>query len=85
MRGVPQRLFRLSKHLNINSDNSDGDTALNLAAKHSRSSRILSILELMQCSNIIVETVNVDGYSPIHNSIVHLCGSDPLTDLERCA
>lgn len=80
-----QRLLHLCKHLNINSDNSDGDTSLNLAAKHSRSSRILSILKMLQCSNVIVETFSLEGYSPIHNSIVHLRGSDPLTDLERCA
>lgn len=81
--GYLQRLLHVPGHpRNINSDNSDGDTALNLAAKYSRSSRILSILELLQFC--IVETFNNEGYSPIHNSIVHLRGSDPLTDLERC-
>lgn len=68
----------------INSDDNDGESALNIAAKQEKHSRILSMLSLLECGDIKTSTLNVDGCSPIHNVVKHLKGNSPHVELECC-
>lgn len=69
----------------LNTDDNDGESALNIAAKQQKYSRILSILMLLECKDINTSTLNLDGCSPIHNVVKQLKGNSPLVELECCA
>jgi hypothetical protein len=69
----------------LNNDDNDGESALNIAAKQQKHSRILSILMLLECKDINTSTLNLDGCSPVHNVVKHLRGNSPLVELECCA
>lgn len=65
--------------------NLDGDTALSIAAKYSKYSRIQSILILLEGCRNIVNSVNYDGFSPLHlavRSFNNCC--PPWVELECC-
>lgn len=70
----------------ITKDNNKGDTALSIAANCSRYSRIRSILLLLKNGLNIINTINEDGYSPLHLSVG--CFKDteanPIVELECC-
>lgn len=70
----------------IPKDNNEGDTALSIAANCSRYSRIRSILLLLKNGLNIINTINDDGYSPLHLSVG--CFKDteaiPIVELECC-
>lgn len=65
-------------------DDFKGDTALSIAAKETRHSRILSILKLLESSECIVETLNEVGCSPLHLSASSLKRDTPFLKVECC-
>lgn len=65
-------------------DDFKGDTALSIAAKETRHSRILSILKLLESSDCIVETLNEAGCSPLHLSASSLKRNTPFLKVECC-
>ncbi|XP_061195682.1 uncharacterized protein LOC133203897 [Saccostrea echinata] len=71
---------KLQRDLNCSSEL--GETVLNLAAKHAKHSRILSILSLIEDKDI--NTMDNDGRTPIHNAVALLkeVGHDPYIELE---
>lgn len=69
----------------LNKVNLEGDTALSIAAKYSKYSRIQSILILLEGCRNIVNSVNYDGFSPLHlavRSLNNCC--PPWVELECC-
>lgn len=68
--------------LTINDDK--GDTALTIAAKHSKHSRIQSILILLEGGADIINTLNEDGYSPLHLAVRSLNENNAFVELECC-
>lgn len=65
-------------------DDFKGDTALSIAAKETRHSRIWSILKLLESSESIVETLNEAGCSPLHLSATSLKRDTPFLKVECC-
>lgn len=65
-------------------DDFNGDTALSIAAKCPKHSRIKSICILLERCAAIVNTVNDDGYSPLHLSVRSLKGKSDHIELECC-
>lgn len=61
-----------------------GDTALSIAAKETKHSRIWSMLKLLESDECIVETLNEKGCSPLHLSASSLKGDTPYLKLECC-
>lgn len=61
-----------------------GNTVLNIAAKESKCSRIQSILILLESNPNIVDTLNEDGYSPLHLCVRSLSGDHDSDELECC-
>lgn len=68
----------------LSRDDFNGDTALGIAAKETKRSRILSILELLQSNVDIINSVNEDGYSPLHLSVRSLKGDCKYMKIECC-
>lgn len=70
----------------IEKDDIYGDTALSIAAKCSKHSRIRSILLLLQNNANIINTINEDGYSPLHLSVGCFKNAEasPMVELECC-
>lgn len=65
-------------------DDFKGDTALSIAAKEIKHSRIWSMLKLLESGECIVETLNEKGCSPLHLSASSLKGDAPYLKLECC-
>lgn len=65
-------------------DDINGDTALGIAAKETRHSRIWSMLKLLDSGEYIVETLNEKGCSPLHLSASSLKGDTPFLKVECC-
>lgn len=65
-------------------DDFKGDTALSIAAKEIKHSRIWSMLKLLESGECIVETLNEKGCSPLHLSASSLKGDTPYLKLECC-
>lgn len=53
----------------LSKDDMNGNTALHIAAKETKRSRIMSILELLESNVNTVDILNGDGYSPLHLAI----------------
>lgn len=68
----------------LSRDDLNGDTALGIAAKETKRSRILSILELLQSNVDIINSLNEDGYSPLHLSVRSLKGDCKYIKIECC-
>lgn len=66
-------------------DDFKGDTALSIAAKEIKHSRIWSMLKLLESGDCIVDTLNEEGCSPLHLSASSLKGDTPYLKLECCA
>lgn len=70
----------------LKKDDLNGDTPLSIAANCSKRSRIQSILILLESNVDIINTLNEDGYSPLHLAVV--CFKDTetssLVELECC-
>lgn len=64
--------------------NVHGDTALGIAAKTENQSRIRSILILLENNADIINTLNEDGFSPLHVSVRFLKGESLYAELECC-
>lgn len=62
----------------------DGNTALSIAAKEAKHSRILSILELLDTNVDIVRTLNGSGISPLNLSIRSLKEDNIFYRIECC-
>lgn len=62
----------------------NGDTALSIAAKETKRSRILSILKLLESGVDITNTLNKEGYSPLHLSVKSLKAGSTWVELECC-
>lgn len=60
------------------------NTALNIATKESKHSRIQSILILLESNANIVDTLNEAGYSPLHFCVTSLSGELKSVELECC-
>lgn len=71
------------KDLLTNNDDK-GDTALSIAAIHSKHSRIQSILILLEGGADIINTLNEDGYSPLHLAVRSLNENNAFVELECC-
>lgn len=65
-------------------DDFKGDTALSIAAKEIKHSRIWSMLKLLKSDECIVETLNEKGCLPLHLSASSLKGDTPYLKLECC-
>lgn len=65
-------------------DNVYGDTVLSIAARESKHSRIQSILILLESNTNIIDTVDKNGYSPLHLCVRSLTGNHPSAELECC-
>lgn len=61
------------------------NTALSIAAKESKRSRIQSMLILLESNANIVDTLNEDGYSQLHLCVTSLSGDPTSVELECCA
>lgn len=68
----------------LQKDDIRGDTALSIAAKEIKHSRIWSMLKLLESGECIVETLNDDGCTPLHLSSSSLKGDTPYLKLECC-
>lgn len=68
----------------VQKDDILGDTALSIAAKEIKHSRIWSMLKLLESGECIVETLNEKGCSPLHLSASSLKGDTPYLKLECC-
>lgn len=62
----------------------NGDTALSIAAKCSKHSRILSIFKLLESDLNIINTLNKEGYSPLHLAVKSLKDTKVTFELECC-
>lgn len=62
----------------------NGDTALSIAAKCSKHSRILSIFKLLESDLNIINTLNKEGYSPLHLAVKSLKDIKVTFELECC-
>lgn len=72
--------------ISLNKDDRKGNTPLAIAAMESEYSRIHSILTLLEKgSTQIIKTINDDGFSPLHLSIISLKGNkSAYAELECC-
>lgn len=61
-----------------------GDTALSIAAKYAKHSRVQSILILLESGEDIVNIVSNDGCSPLHLAVKFLQKKSPFVELECC-
>lgn len=68
----------------LSKDNYNGDTALSIAAKNSKHSRIQSILILLESCELIVDMINSDGLSPLQLAVRSLNNCSPCVELECC-
>lgn len=68
----------------LSKDDINGDTALSIATKETNRSRIRSILILLQTGVDIIDTLNEDGYSPLHLCIRSLKTESAYMKLECC-
>lgn len=67
----------------LSKNDENGDTALSIAAKCSKHSRIKSICILLKRC-VEINTINEDGYWPLHLSVRTLKGEDVYIELECC-
>lgn len=65
-------------------DDMDGNTALHIAAKETKRSRIMSILKLLESNVDTVNILNEDGYSPLHLAIRSFKRDNKLYRIECC-
>uniref|UniRef100_A0A8W8JBT4 Uncharacterized protein n=1 Tax=Magallana gigas TaxID=29159 RepID=A0A8W8JBT4_MAGGI len=68
----------------LSNNDVNGDTALSIAAKETKRSRILSILKLLESGVDITNTLNKEGYSPLHLSVKSLKAGSTWVELECC-
>lgn len=68
----------------LSRDDIAGDTALSIAAKETNRSRIRSILLLLETNADIIDTLNDDGYSPLHLCVRSLKAESAYMELECC-
>lgn len=68
----------------LSNNDVNGDTALSIAAKETKRSRILSILKLLESGVDITNTLNKEGYSPLHLSVKSLNAGSICVELECC-
>lgn len=68
----------------LSKDDIAGDTALSIAAKETNRSRIRSILLLLETNADIIDTLNDDGYSPLHLCFRSLKAESAYIELECC-
>ncbi|XP_062570786.1 uncharacterized protein LOC134232825 [Saccostrea cucullata] len=73
-----------SKRL-LNSDDNDGESVLNVAAKQNKYSRLLCILTILECEDVNASTLNLDGCSPVYNAVKYLKAKSLFSELECCA
>lgn len=62
----------------------NGDTALSIAARCSKHSRIVSIFKLLESDLNIINTLNEEGYSPLHLAVKSLKDTKVTVELECC-
>lgn len=62
----------------------NGDTALSIAARCSKHSRIVSIFKLLESDLNIINTLNEEGYLPLHLAVKSLKDSKITVELECC-
>lgn len=62
----------------------NGDTALSIAARCSEHSRIVSIFKLLESDLNIINTLNEEGYSPLHLAVKSLKDTKITVELECC-
>lgn len=62
----------------------NGDTALSIAARCSEHSRIVSIFKLLESDWNIINTLNEQGYSPLHLAVKSLKDTKLTVELECC-
>lgn len=62
----------------------DGNNALHIAAKETKRSRIMSILELLESNVDIVNTLNAEGYSPLHLALRSFIKDSKFYRIECC-
>lgn len=68
----------------LSKDDINGDTALSIATKETYRSRIRSILVLLETRVDIIDTLNVDWYSPLHLCVRFLKAESAYMKLECC-
>lgn len=68
----------------LKADSVNGTTPLSIATKENKQSRIQSILTLLKEDNNIIETLNGEGYSPLHLTVRSLTENSPYVELECC-
>lgn len=68
----------------LKADSVNGTTPLSIATKKNKQSRIQSILTLLKEDNNIIETLNGEGYSPLHLTVRSLTENSPYVELECC-
>lgn len=64
--------------------NLEGDTALDIAAKYSKHSRIQSILLLLEGCKDIVNSLNDDEFTPLQLAVRSFSNCSPCVELECC-
>lgn len=62
----------------------NGNKALHIAAQVTKRSRIMSILELLESNMDAVDTLNVEGYSPLHLAITSFKKESKFSKIECC-
>lgn len=68
----------------LSKDDINGDTALSIAAKETNRSRIRTMLVLLETGADIIDTLNEDGYSPLHLCVRSLNVEPAYMKLECC-
>lgn len=68
----------------LSKDDINGDTALSIATKETNRSRIRSILVILEAGVDIIDTLNEDGYSPLHLCVRSLKTESAYMKLECC-
>lgn len=68
----------------LDKDDMYGNKALHIAAKETKRSRIMSILELLEKNADTVDTLNVEGYSPLHLAIKSFKTDGKFNKIECC-
>lgn len=68
----------------LNEDDLTGNKALHIAAQETKRSRITSILELLESNMDTVDTLNEEGYSPLHLAIRSFKKDSKFNKIECC-
>lgn len=68
----------------LNEDDLTGNKALHIAAQETKRSRITSILELFESNMDTVDTLNEEGYSPLHLAIRSFKKDSKFIKIEWC-